>query len=173
MRPCPFSSLYSVPKSKRIEPSGNLWNAEPPGPRPPPPRPAGAAAAPPAAGAAAGRGALPAQYPLRSGCPSAVCGVVFPSTEQPTHNGLAEEASCVAAGFEANRTKPASDAAKSDADAILQFVRTFIVPDPPVIFGDPACAQRAFGNLPLPGKPSSPPALTSHRQPLNRGSLKA
>src|SRR6185295_16756129 len=81
IRPMPFSSLYSVEKSKMIEPSGYRFITRPP---PAFPRPAF-----PLAGAF-GFGAAPFQNPFRSGCPSAVRGVVVPSTEQPRHGGFAE-----------------------------------------------------------------------------------
>src|SRR5204863_4070005 len=79
----PFSSLYSVEKSKMIEPSGYRFITRPP--------PAFPLPAFPLAGAF-GFGAAPFQNPLRSGWPSAVRGVVFPSTEQPRHGGVADAA---------------------------------------------------------------------------------
>src|SRR5262245_59152087 len=85
MRPAPFSSLYSVEKSNTIEPSAYLFMTWPRPPPPRPPRPPRPSAVPPAGAAlaCAGFGAAPFQWPLKSGWPSAVVGVVLPSTEQP------------------------------------------------------------------------------------------
>src|ERR1700676_4142245 len=96
----PFSSLYSVEKSKMIEPSGYRFIT----------RPAPAPAFPLAG--AFGFGAAPFQYPLRSACPSAVRGVVLPSTEHPRHGGPGDDASARdAAGLlQAGSKRAASDA---------------------------------------------------------------